>query len=248
MRKKLIAGNWKMNILPSEAGQLLDTIKNGVKNADSDVLLLMPSIDLFVALDSLRNTNVKYGAENFYCEDSGAYTGEISADMIKDVGGEYVIVGHSERRNIFGEDDVLINKKLKKALDKDLIPVLCVGEDLECREDNKVEDFIGKQIKLAFAGINKDEVKKVVVAYEPIWAIGTGKTATAEIAEAVCKFIRETIASLYDSETAEVVRILYGGSVNASTAKDLFEKPNIDGGLVGKASLSEEFIKIVCYK
>ena len=248
MRKKVIAGNWKMNMTPSETKELIAKLKDGCNVTESDVIFIVPSIDVVVAKECLSGTNIKLGTQNFYFEDKGAFTGEISAKMILDAGAEYIIIGHSERRGIFGEDDLMINKKLKKAHESGLKPILCCGESLELRENGTYKTFIEGQIKSAFDGISEADATKTIIAYEPIWAIGTGKTATSDEAEEVCKLIRDTIAKLYSDKTANDVRIQYGGSVNASNAKELFEKPDIDGGLVGGASLKEDFIKIVNYK
>ena len=248
MRKKVIAGNWKMNMTPSDTKELIAKLKDGCNVTESDVIFIVPSIDVVVAKECLSGTNIKLGTQNFYFEDKGAFTGEISAKMILDAGAEYIIIGHSERRGIFGEDDLMINKKLKKAHESGLKPILCCGESLELRENGTYKTFIEGQIKSAFDGISEADATKTIIAYEPIWAIGTGKTATSDEAEEVCKLIRDTIAKLYSDKTANDVRIQYGGSVNASNAKELFEKPDIDGGLVGGASLKEDFIKIVNYK
>ncbi len=248
MRKKVIAGNWKMNMTPSETKVLISKLKDGCNQTESDVIFIVPSIDVIVAKECLNGTNIKLGTQNFYYEDKGAFTGEISANMILDAGATYVIIGHSERRQIFKEDDEMINKKLKKAHSSGLKPILCCGESLELRENGTYKTFIENQISAAFDGIDADGAKNTIIAYEPIWAIGTGKTATADEAEEVCKLIRDKIANLYDKEVSEEIRIQYGGSVNAANAKELFEKPDIDGGLVGGASLKEDFIKIVNYK
>lgn len=248
MRKKVIAGNWKMNMTPSEAKELIAKLKDACNVTESDVIFIVPSIDVVVASVCLKGTNIKLGTQNFYFEDKGAFTGEISAKMILDAGAEYIIIGHSERRGIFGEDDVMINKKLKKAHESGLKPILCCGESLELRENGTYKSFIEGQIKSAFDGVSEADAAKTIIAYEPIWAIGTGKTATSDEAEEVCKLIRDTILKLYSDKTASEIRIQYGGSVNASNAKELFEKPDIDGGLVGGASLKEDFIKIVNYK
>ena len=248
MRKKVIAGNWKMNMTPSETKELIAKLKVGCNVTESDVIFIVPSIDVVVAKECLSGTNIKLGTQNFYFEDKGAFTGEINAKMILDAGAEYIIIGLSERRGIFGEDDLMINKKLKKAHESGLKPILCCGESLELRENGTYKTFIEGQIKSAFDGISEADATKTIIAYEPIWAIGTGKTATSDEAEEVCKLIRDTIAKLYSDKTANDVRIQYGGSVNASNAKELFEKPDIDGGLVGGASLKEDFIKIVNYK
>lgn len=248
MRKKIIAGNWKMNMTPTETKELIAKLKDGCNTTDADLVFVVPSIDVVTAAACLKGSNIKLGTQNFYFEDKGAFTGEISAKMILDAGAEYVIIGHSERRGIFKEDDAMINKKLKKAHETKLKPILCCGESLELREANTYKSFIEGQIKSAFDGISENDAKNTVIAYEPIWAIGTGETATSDQAEEVCQFIREIISALYNKEVASEIRIQYGGSVNASNAKELFEKPDIDGGLVGGASLKEDFIKIVNYK
>lgn len=247
MRKKFVAGNWKMNMTPTEAKVLVEKLKDECNQEEVDVAFLVPSIDVFVVKDLLKGTKIGLGTQNFYFEDKGAFTGEISADMILDAGATYVVIGHSERRNIFKEDDAMINKKLLKAHEKKLIPILCCGESLECREQNKTLDFIKGQLNTAFAGVSEADALKTVVAYEPIWAIGTGKTATSDQAEEVCKFIRETLKSMYSEKLSSNIRILYGGSVKGENAKELFEKDDIDGGLIGGASLKEDFINIVKY-
>ncbi|MBR1844596.1 MAG: triose-phosphate isomerase [Lachnospiraceae bacterium] len=248
MRKKIIAGNWKMNMTPTETKELIAKLKSGCDVKDADVVFVVPSIDVTTAKASLEGSNIKLGTQNFYFEDKGAFTGEISAKMILDAGAEYVIIGHSERRMIFKEDDKMINLKLKKAHEAGLKPILCCGESLELREAGTYKTFIEGQIKSAFDGISDSDAKKTVVAYEPIWAIGTGKTATSEEAEEVCKFIRECLSKIYSKDVSEEIRIQYGGSVNAGNVKELFGMPDIDGGLVGGASLKEDFIKIVNYK
>ncbi|MBE5875440.1 MAG: triose-phosphate isomerase [Lachnospiraceae bacterium] len=247
-RKKIIAGNWKMNMTPSQAVKLVEELKPLVQNDEVDVVYCVPAIDIVPVVNAVKGTNVKVGAENMYYEENGAYTGEISPEMLVDAGVEYVIIGHSERRDYFKECDCMLNKKVKKALEHNLIPILCCGESLEQREMGVTMDWIRFQIKSDLVGVTADQVKKIVIAYEPIWAIGTGKTATTEQAEEVCKGIRECIAEMYDEATAEAVRIQYGGSVNAGNAAELFAQPDIDGGLVGGASLKADFGKIVCYK
>lgn len=247
MRKKIIAGNWKMNMTPTEAKELISKLKDKCNTDKVDVLFVVPSIDVTTAAECLKGTNIKLGTQNFYFEEKGAYTGEISAKMILDAGASYVIIGHSERRGIFKEDDEMINKKLIAAHKFGLMPILCCGESLELRERGTYKSFIEGQIKSAFANVSKEQAIDTVIAYEPIWAIGTGKTATSEEAEEVCKFVRETIKNIYDDQTANEIRIQYGGSVNAGNAKELFGKEDIDGGLVGGASLKEEFINIVNY-
>ena len=244
-RKRIIAGNWKMNMTPSEAVKLVEELKPLVVNHDVDVVYCVPAIDIVPVVEAVKGTNVQVGAENFYIEDKGAYTGEISAPMLVDAGVKYVIIGHSERREYFKEDDAFLNKKVKKAIASGLTPILCCGETLEQREMGVTMDWIRLQIKSDLAGVAADDVKNLVIAYEPIWAIGTGKTATSDQAEEVCKGIRELIAEVYDTDTAEAVRIQYGGSMNAGNAKELLAKPNIDGGLIGGASLKAEFGQVV---
>ncbi|MBR3833325.1 MAG: triose-phosphate isomerase [Lachnospiraceae bacterium] len=246
-RKKIIAGNWKMNMTPSQAVKLVEELAPLVKNDEVDVVYCVPAIDIVPVVEAVKGSNVQVGAENMYFEESGAYTGEISAAMLVDAGVKYVIIGHSERRDYFKEDDALLNKKVKKAIEAGLVPILCCGESLEQREMGVTMDWIRFQIKSDLVGVTADQVKDIVIAYEPIWAIGTGKTATTEQAEEVCKGIRECIAEMYDQATADAVRIQYGGSVNAGNAAELFAQPNIDGGLVGGASLKADFGKIVCY-
>ena len=248
MRRKIIAGNWKMNKTPSEAVALVNELKDLVKNDEVDVVYCVPAIDIVPVVEAVKGTNVKVGAENMYFEESGAYTGEISAAMLKDAGVEYVIIGHSERRDYFKEDDVLLNKKVKKAIEAGITPILCCGETLEQREMGIAVDFIRLQIKSDLKDVAAADVAKLVIAYEPTWAIGTGKTAPSYQAEEICKAVRDCIREMYDDATAEKVRIQYGGSVNAGNAAELFTKPNIDGALVGGASLKADFGKIVNYK
>ncbi len=244
-RKRIIAGNWKMNKTPSEAKALVSELESLVVNDNVDVVYCVPAIDIVPVVEAVAGSNVNVGAQNMYFEESGAYTGEISAAMLKDAGVKYVILGHSERRDYFKEDDELLNKKVKKAFEAGLTPILCCGETLEQREAGVTMDFIRCQIKNDLQGVTADQAKSMVIAYEPIWAIGTGKTATADQAEEVCKDIRETIAQIYDAATAEAIRIQYGGSMNASNAAELLSKPDIDGGLIGGASLKADFGKIV---
>jgi len=247
-RRKIVAGNWKMNMTPSQAVALCEELKDLVKSEDVDVVYCVPAIDIVPVVEAVKGTNVAVGAENMYFEEKGAFTGEISAAMLVDAGVKYVIIGHSERRDYFKEDDALLNKKVKKAFEAGLTPILCCGESLEQREMGVTMDWIRFQIKSDLVGVTADQVKEMVIAYEPIWAIGTGKTATTEQAEEVCKGIRECIAEMYDEATAETVRIQYGGSVSASNAAELFAQADIDGGLVGGASLKADFGKIVNYK
>ncbi len=245
MGKYIIAGNWKMNKLPSETYDFVKEIAKVTEAATCEVVCCTPYVCLSEALRAAEGTKVKIGAENLHFEDKGAYTGEVSADMLKDMGVQYVIIGHSERRQYFAETDETVNKKTIKALEKGLIPIVCVGESLEEREAGITMDLIAIQIKKAFANIPAEDAKKVVIAYEPIWAIGTGKTATAEQAEEVCKGIREVIAELYCEKCAPEFTIQYGGSMNDQNAAELLAKPNIDGGLIGGASLvAEKFAPI----
>ncbi|MEI0516412.1 triose-phosphate isomerase [Brachyspira murdochii] len=248
-RRKLIAGNWKMNNSNKEALELVNQLKNLVKDVKDRDIMIAPTFTCLIDVhNAVKGSNIKLGAQNLYFEEKGAFTGQISADMLLAVGCEYVIVGHSECRDIFGEKDELINKKVKRALDKNLIPVLCVGEHLEEREKGITSDIVSSQTKEAFKGLSEAEAKKVVIAYEPVWAIGTGKTATPQDADEVHKTIRETLKSLYNESVAEGMIILYGGSVNEKNADDLLNMPNIDGALVGGASLvADKFARIVNY-
>ena len=248
MRKKIIAGNWKMNKLPNEAIAFIEELAPLVKNSENEVVLCVPYTDLFYALLTAQGTNIKIGAQNMHFEESGAYTGEVSAEMLKSIGVEYVIIGHSERREYFNETDETVNKKLKKALTVGLKPIVCIGEKLEQREQGMAKDIVTTQIRLALEGLSPENVEKTIIAYEPIWAIGTGKTATKEDANETIKWIREEIEKIYGNDVANCVIIQYGGSVKSENAKDLFTMPDIDGGLVGGASLDpQEFSKIVNY-
>ena len=247
MRKKIIAGNWKMNKTPSEAVALINELKPLVQNEGVDVVFCVPAISIVPAMEAAKGTNINIGAENMYFEESGAYTGEIAPNMLTDVGVKYVIIGHSERREYFAETDATVNKKVLKAFEHGITPIICCGETLEQREQGIAVDFIRQQIKIAFLNVTADQAKKAVIAYEPIWAIGTGKTATSDQAEEICAAIRECIKEVYDEATAEAIRIQYGGSMNAGNAAELLAKPDIDGGLVGGASLKPDFGKIVNY-
>lgn len=248
MRKKVIAGNWKMNMLPNEAIQFIEELTPLVKDTENEVILCVPYTDLFYALLTAQNTNIKIGAQNMHYEEKGAYTGEISAQMLKSINVEYVIIGHSERRQYFNETDETVNKKIKAAFANGLKPIVCVGETLEQRENGETVKIITNQTKLALEGLTDEQVKNTIIAYEPIWAIGTGKTATSEDANNSIKAIRDEICQIYGQNVANGVIIQYGGSVKSSNAKKLFEMSDIDGGLVGGASLkSEEFSKIVNY-
>lgn len=247
-RKKIIAGNWKMNMTPSEAVELVNTLKPLVANDEVDVVFCVPAIDIIPAMEAAKGTNIQIGAENMYFEEKGAFTGEISPNMLVDAGVKYVIIGHSERREYFAETDETVNKKVLKAFEHGLTPIICCGESLTQREQGITIDWIRQQIKIAFLNVTAEQAKTAVIAYEPIWAIGTGKTATTEQAEEVCAGIRACIAEVYDEATAEAIRIQYGGSVNAGNAAELFTQADIDGGLVGGASLKADFGKIVNYK
>ncbi len=246
LRKAVIAGNWKMNKTPAEAKVLIEEIAPLVKNAVCDVVVCVPYVDLCTALETTKGTNIHVGAENCHWEPSGAYTGEISAPMLKAMGVEYVIIGHSERRTYFGETDVTVNKRVRAALDNGLKVILCVGEYLEQREQGITAELVAMQVKIALGGVSAEELKNIIIAYEPVWAIGTGLTATADQAEEVCAQIRATLASLYCEDCANAVTIQYGGSMNAKNAKELLSKENVDGGLIGGASLkAPDFAAIV---
>lgn len=248
MRKKIIAGNWKMNKTPAETVTLINELKSLVVTNDADVIFCVPAISLTTALEAAQGTNIEIGAQNMYFEENGAYTGEIAPNMLTSIGVKYVIIGHSERREYFAETNETVNKKVLKAFEHDITPIICCGESLTQREQGVTIDFIRQQIKVAFLNVTPDQAKTAVIAYEPIWAIGTGKVATTEQAEEVCKSIRECIAEIYDIATADATRIQYGGSVTAASAAELFSQANIDGGLVGGASLKADFGKIVNYK
>lgn len=247
-RRKIIAGNWKMNKTPSETTALINELKPLVANDEVDVVFCVPAIDIIPAIEAAKGSNIQIGAENMYYEENGAYTGEIAPNMLTDVGVKYVIIGHSERREYFAETDETVNKKVLKAFEHGITPIICCGETLTQREQGIAIDFIRTQIKIAFQNVNAENAANAVIAYEPIWAIGTGKTATTAQAEEVCKAIRECICEVYGSDVAEKIRIQYGGSVNAGNAAELFAEADIDGGLVGGASLKPDFGKIVNYK
>ncbi len=246
-RKKIIAGNWKMNMTPSQAVELVNTLNPLVVNDEVDVVFCVPAIDIIPAMEAAKGTNIQIGAENMYYEEKGAFTGEIAPDMLTDVGVKYVIIGHSERREYFAETDETVNRKVLKAFEHGITPIICCGESLTQREQGITIDWIRQQIKIAFLNVTAEQAASAVIAYEPIWAIGTGKVATTEQAQEVCKAIRDCIAEIYDQATAEAIRIQYGGSVSASSAPELFAQPDIDGGLVGGASLKPDFGAIVNY-
>ncbi len=237
-----------MNMTPTEAVELVNTLKPLVANDDVDVVFCVPAIDIIPAMEAAKGSNINIGAENMYYEDKGAYTGEISPAMLKDAGVKYVVIGHSERREYFAETDETVNKKALKAFEYGMTPIICCGESLTQREQGITIDWIRQQIKIAFLNIPAENAAKAVIAYEPIWAIGTGKVATTEQAQEVCQSIRSCIAEIYDEATAQAIRIQYGGSVSAGSAPELFAQPDIDGGLVGGASLKPEFGDIVNYK
>ena len=247
MRRKLIAGNWKMNKTPSEALSLVEELKPLVETDKADVAFCVPAIDIIPVAQAVAGTDIAVGAQNMYFEDKGAYTGEISPGMLTECGVKYVIIGHSERRQYFAETDETVNKKAKKALEVSLTPIICCGETLQQREEGITLSWVKGQIEAAFAGISAADAVKCVVAYEPIWAIGTGKVATSQQAEEVCGYIRLCLKDIYSEDVSESIIILYGGSVSGASAPELFAMPNIDGGLVGGASLKADFGKIVHY-
>ena len=246
MGKYVIAGNWKMNKTPAEATALIEAIKPLVKDAACDVVVGVPFIDIPAALEATKGSNIGVAAQNCYWEKSGAFTGEISADMLRDLGVKYVILGHSERRTYFGDTDATVAKRVRGAIDAGLTAILCVGEYLEQREQGITAEICAMQTKIALEGVSEDELKQVIIAYEPVWAIGTGKTATAEQANEVCAQIREVLTGLYNAEAAKGVTIQYGGSMNAGNAAELLAMSDVDGGLIGGASLkAEDFATIV---
>ena len=247
MRKKIIAGNWKMNKTPKEALELVHNLKNKVDTDKADVVFCVPAIDIIPVVDALKGTNISVGAQNMHFKDNGAFTGEISAVMLIEAGVIYVIIVHSDRRQYFNETDETVNKKALHAIEKGLTPIICVGETLEQREKAITVDFVRIQVRSALKDVSAEQARHVVIAYEPIWAIGTGVTATSEQAQEVCAAIREVIGEIYNDDVADEVRIQYGGSVNGSNAAELFSMPDIDGGLVGGASLKDDFGGIVNY-
>ena len=246
-RKTIIAGNWKMNKTASETKQFAEELKTILPKAKwCDVLVCVPAVNIAAALRAFKDMRVSVGAENVFYEKSGAYTGEVSAEMLKDLGVKYVIIGHSERRQYFGETDLTVNKKVHAALEAGLHPIICVGESLEQRELGVTMDLISLQVKSALAGVGADKLRKCIIAYEPVWAIGTGRTATPEQAGEVCAFIRATIRHIYGARIARSVTIQYGGSMNPENAAQLLSQPDIDGGLIGGASLKPaQFVDII---
>ena len=246
MRKPIIAGNWKMNKTPSEARELVSALIPLVKDAKCDVVVCTPAVDFAAVSEVIKGTNIKLGAENMHWKESGAYTGELSAAMLKESGVEYVILGHSERRQYFGETDFTVNRKVLAALEAGLHPIICVGETLEQRELGITMELIALQVKSALAGVPAEKLRKCVIAYEPVWAIGTGKTATAEQAAEVCTFIRTTVRHLYGARIARSITIQYGGSMKPANAAELLSQPDIDGGLIGGAALNAaDFVEII---
>ena len=246
LRKAVIAGNWKMNKTPAEAKELIAAIAPLVKDAGCEVIACTPFVDLSAAQEAAQGTNIQIGAENCHWEKSGAYTGEISAEMLSSMGVNIVIIGHSERRQYFGETDVTVQKRVRAALDAGLTVILCVGETLEQREQGITSELVAMQTKIALGGVTAEELKRIIIAYEPVWAIGTGKTATAEQANEVCHTIREVIAGLYGKEAADAFTIQYGGSMNPKNAAELLAQPDIDGGLIGGAALKpDQFVDII---
>ncbi len=249
MRKAIIAGNWKMNKTPDEARALVEALIPLVADAECEVVVCPPFVDLCPVSKAIKGTNIHLGAQNIHWAKSGAFTGEISADMLKKFGVEYAIVGHSERRQYFGETDATVNMRAKAALENGITPIICVGESLEQRERGETDEFVASQVRGALEGISADDARRIVIAYEPIWAIGTGRTATAEMAEETITVIRKTLRSIFGNDAAETVRIQYGGSMNPQNAASLMAMENIDGGLIGGASLkAEDFSKVVKYR
>ncbi len=248
-RIPLIAGNWKMNKTVGETVELVTQLKQKLSDVKNrEILVCPPFTSLIVAKEVIKNSNIKLGAQNMYFEKSGAYTGEISSLMLKDIGCEYIIIGHSERRQYFGETDESVNKKMKAAFENSIIPIVCVGETLQQREQNEAFEVIERQVKTGLTGLTGEEPKIIVIAYEPVWAIGTGKTATPQQAEEVHAFIRKIYSEMYGKDAAESVRILYGGSVKPDNVSEIMRQPDIDGALVGGASLkADDFIKLVRY-
>lgn len=245
LRKAVIAGNWKMNNTPAQTTALINEMKPLVADADCDVIICAPFVDLQAALEATTDSNIKVGAENCHWAESGAFTAEVSAVMLKEMGVPYVIIGHSERRQYFGETDITVNKRVRAALDNGLKVILCVGEVLEQRELGVTFEVVGMQTKIALQGVSEEELKNIIIAYEPVWAIGTGKTATADQADEVNGYIRSVIAELYGKAAADAFVVQYGGSMNAKNADELLSKENVDGGLIGGASLKAEDFSII---
>lgn len=245
VRKAVIAGNWKMNNTTAQTTALLNEMKPLVADADCDVVICAPFVDLPAAVEAAKGSNIKIGAENVHFKDSGAFTGEVSADMLLELGVEYVVIGHSERRQYFAETDQTVNLRTLKALEKGLKPIVCVGETLEQRELGYTETLLKYQTKMALTNVSADQLENVIIAYEPVWAIGTGVTATADQADEGNGYVRQAIAEVYGAEAAEKVTIQYGGSMNAKNADELLSKVNVDGGLIGGASLKAEDFSVI---
>ena len=245
LRAAVIAGNWKMNKTRPEAKALVEELKPLVKDADCGVVVCVPFTNLETVLEAAKGSNIKVGAQNCHFEKSGAFTGEVSADMLVEMGVEYVVIGHSERRQYFGETDITVNKRTIAALEAGLNVILCVGEMLEDRELGITEELVAMQTKIALNGVDKADLAKVIIAYETVWAIGTGKTATAEQANEVCSVIRNTVAKIYDQAAADAMTIQYGGSMNAKNAEELLAQPDVDGGLIGGASLKAPDFSVI---
>ena len=246
MRRPIIAGNWKMNMTPSEARALVEELKPLVKDAKCEVVVCPPYVDLSAVSELIKDSNIRLGAQNIHWAEKGAFTGEVSANMLKELGVEYAIIGHSERRQYFGETDATVNQRVLAAVKAGLTPIICVGESLAQREHDLTETYVAYQVAAAFSGLTAEQAMHCVIAYEPLWAIGTGNTATSAQAQEVCASIRATLGKLYDLETAKTISILYGGSMNAGNAAELLAQPDIDGGLIGGASLKPvDFSKIV---
>lgn len=247
MRKYVIAGNWKMNKTPAEAAALIEELKPLVADAACDVVVGVPFVDLPAALDAVKGSGIGVAAQNCHWEKAGAFTGEVSAEMLRAMGVSYVILGHSERRTYFGDTDVTVQKRVRAALDAGLTVILCVGEYLEQREQGITGEICAMQTKIALGGVSKEELARIIIAYEPVWAIGTGRTATAEQANEVCALIRATVASLYDQASADGLVIQYGGSMNAGNATELLAQPDVDGGLIGGASLKAPDFSVIVH-
>lgn len=245
MRKMIIAGNWKMNKTPKQTIALIEELKPLVATEAAEVVFCVPAVCLTTAIEAAKGSNIQIGAQNMHFEESGAFTGEIAPSMLTEIGVKHVIIGHSERREYYAETDETVNKKVLKAIEHGIVPILCCGEYLIQRQQGITIDLIRQQLKIGLKDVQPEDAKKIVIAYEPIWAIGTGVTATSDQAEEVCAAIRALLVELYGTEVAEAMRIQYGGSVNAKNAQELFSKPNIDGGLVGGASLTADFGKVV---
>ena len=245
LRRAVIAGNWKMNLTPAQAAALVAETAPLVRDAACDVVFCVPFVDIPAALDAAKGTDIKIGAQNVHFEKNGAYTGEISADMLVALGINYVIIGHSERRQYFGETDVTVNQRTLAAVNAGLTAIVCVGELLEQREQGVTAELVALQTKIALQGVAKEKLNQIIIAYEPVWAIGTGKTATAEQANEVCAIIRDTVEKLYDKAAADGLTVQYGGSMNASNAAELLSKPDVDGGLIGGASLKAQDFSVI---